>query len=134
MLWDRRVFRRSKISKVSDGVDLAEAIQALRHALVQAMWDGQKSRVRFHMKPIDLTVQVGVTSTGAGSAGIKWHILALGGERKRESKSAQTLRIQLIPVLLDEKGIELTPEEQLISDKVDDISPTHLDRPVQEPA
>lgn len=122
------------MAETPSGVDLAEAIRALRDALVQAMWDGRNSRVRFRMKPIDLTVQVGVTSTGTGSAGIKWHILALGGERKRESEALQTLRIQLVPVLFDEKGTELPAGEQFISDRTGDASPTLADRPMQDPA
>jgi len=43
----------------AEGVDLADAIGALRDALIQAMWDGQHSRVRFRVEPVDLTVHVG---------------------------------------------------------------------------
>ena len=79
------------------------------------MWDGKNSRVRFRVAPVDLTVQVGVTRTGTGSAGVKWHILSLGGERSRQSEATQTLRVRLAPVLFDENGIELAASDQLIS-------------------
>ena len=75
------------MNKPVDGVDLADAIAALRDALVKAMWDGQNSRVRFRVEPVDLTLQVGVTDKRTGSAGIKWHILSLGGEKSGQSEA-----------------------------------------------
>jgi hypothetical protein len=62
-------------------------------------------------------MQVGVTRAGKGSAGIRWHVLALGGERSREAVSTQTLRLRLAPVLFDEQGAVLAEAEQLISDR-----------------
>jgi hypothetical protein len=60
-------------------VGLPEAIEALRRDLAEAWWDGRNHRVRFRVEPVELTVQVGVTRETSGSAGIKWHILTLGG-------------------------------------------------------
>ncbi len=97
-------------------VGLTEAIEALRAALVAAWWDGQHKRVRFKVEPVELTLQVGVTKAGKGSAGIRWHVLALGGERSRESVTTQTLRLRLAPVLFDEQGNLVAAAEQLISD------------------
>ena len=98
-------------------VGLTEAIEALRSALVAAWWDGQSRRVRFRVEPVELTMQVGVTRTGKGSAGIKWHVLALGGERSREAATTQTLKLTLSPVLFDEQGNVLAEAEQFISDR-----------------
>jgi hypothetical protein len=77
--------------------------------------------VRFKVEPVELTMQVGVTRAGKGSAGIRWHVLALGGERSREAVSTQTLKLRLAPVLFDEQGKVLVEAEQLISDR-DDLS------------
>ena len=101
----------------SSWVGLTEAIEALRSALVAAWWDGQSRRVRFRIEPVELTMQVGVTRTGKGSAGIKWHVLALGGERSREAATTQTLKLKLAPVLFDEQGNVLAEAEQFISDR-----------------
>ena len=122
------------MEKIADGVELADAIGALRDALVQAMWDSQNSRVRFRVEPVDLTLQVGVTRTGTGSAGIKRNILTLGGERSRQSEATQTLKVRLAPVLFDENGIELVASEQLIADRVGNGSAAPEDRPSREPA
>jgi Trypsin-co-occurring domain 2 len=106
-------------------VELSDAIAALRRDLTEAWWDGRNQRVRFKVEPVELTVQVGVTRTGKGSAGVKWHILALGGERSREATTTQILRLRLAPVLYDDKGERLSRDEQLISD-LDDV-PVDLD-------
>jgi hypothetical protein len=115
-------------------VELADAIEALRDALVRAWWDGQRSRVRFRVEPVELTVQVGVTRTGKGAAGVKWHVLTLGGERSRETETAQTLKVRLAPVLFDEHGRLLADTEQLVADRETGVSPDTSDRPTQEPA
>jgi hypothetical protein len=50
---------------------LPGAIESLRRDLTAAWWDGRNSRVKFRVEPVELTVQVGVTRTGKGSAGVK---------------------------------------------------------------
>jgi hypothetical protein len=117
-----------------NSVELADAIEALRDALVRAWWDGQRSQVRFRVEPVELTVQVGVTRSGKGAAGVKWHVLTLGGERSRESATTQTLRLRLAPVLFDEQGNVLAETEQLIADREDKTSSAVHDRTVHEPA
>jgi Trypsin-co-occurring domain 2 len=100
-------------------VGLPDAIESLRRDLTAAWWDGRNSRVKFRVEPVELTVQVGVTRTGKGSAGVKWHILTLGGERSKETATTQTLKLQLTPVLFDEHGNRIAEKEQLISGRDD---------------
>lgn len=115
-------------------VELADAIEALRDALVRAWWDGQRSRVRFRVEPVELTVQVGVTKTGKGAAGVKWYVLTLGGERSRETETTQTLKVRLAPVLFDDHGRLLADTEQLVADQEAGVHAAASDRPTQEPA
>lgn len=96
-------------------VELADAIEALRRQLTAAWWDGDHQRVRFRVEPVELTVQAGVTRIGKGNAGVKWHILALGGERSRETAVTQTLKLRLTPIFYDGCGHQLRDEDQLIS-------------------
>jgi hypothetical protein len=121
-------------NEASGTVELADAIEALRDALVRAWWDGQRSRVRFRVEPVELTVQVGVTKIGKGAAGVKWHVLALGGERSRERETTQTLKLRLAPILFDDQGRLLADTEQLVTDRETRVSPVAGDRPTQEPA
>jgi len=95
-------------------VNLSVAIAALRRDLAAAWWDGQNKRVRFEVEPVELTVQVGVTKKGSGQAGVKWHILTLGGERSRERATTQSLHLKLTPVFYDEQGERLPDSDQLI--------------------
>jgi hypothetical protein len=118
----------------SSGVELSEAIEALRQALVRAWWDGQNSRVRFKVEPVELTVQVGVKRTGKGVGGVSWHVLTLGGERSRESASTQTLKLRLAPLLFDEHGHVLAEAEQLVADREDEIGSSGGEQLSQEPA
>jgi hypothetical protein len=112
-------------------VGLPEAIESLRMDLAAAWWDGRRHRIRFRVEPVELTVQVGVTRTGKGAAGVKWHVLTLGGERSREVATTQTLTLRLTPVLFDDQENELPQGEQFISDRADDENETH--EPVHEP-
>ncbi len=114
-------------------VELSEAIEALRTALVAAWWDGQRERVRFRVAPVELTVQAGVTRVGKGAAGVKWHVLSLGGERSREAVTTQTLKLQLAPILFDDHGNVLAEAEQLISDRDDRTSAETREEVPHEP-
>jgi Trypsin-co-occurring domain 2 len=99
-----------------DWASLSDAIEALRDDLAKAWYDGRKHQVRFKIEPVELTVQVGVTRTGEGSAGIKWHVLTLGGQRKHETAATQTLTLRLQPVFYEENGRRLAGGQQQISD------------------
>ncbi len=98
------------------GVGLPEAIESLRADLAAAWWDGMQRRVRFKVEPVELTVQVGLKQTGKGSAGVRWYILAMGGERSREVATMQTLKLRLTPFLFDDQGNVLPAGEQFICD------------------
>lgn len=116
------------------GVELSEAIEALRSALVRAWWDSQGQRVRFKVEPVELTVQVGVTRAGKGSAGVRWHVISIGGELSRESVSTQTLTLRLAPVLFDQQGNVLAEAEQLISDRESPPGAVARDEPSHQPS
>jgi hypothetical protein len=88
-------------------VALSDAIAALRRDLAEAWWDGQNKHVRFKVEPVEMTTQVGVTKTGKGQAGVKWHILALGGEKSRETTATQTLRLRQLVSGQDEPPADL---------------------------
>lgn len=112
-------------------VGLPEAIESLRADLTQTWWDGQRRRVRFRVEPVELTVQVGLTRTTKGTAGVKWYVLAINGEKAKETVTTQTLKLRLMPVLFDGEGNELAGVELLISDRDDEDGAA--DTPAHEP-
>ncbi len=121
--WDCGVRGVGNGTAGTDGwVGLSEAIAALRGDLSTAWWDGQNGRVRFQVEPVELTLQVGVTGGIEGNAGIKWHILAIGGRKSHETTTTQTLKLTLKPVIYGDDGAPLPAGDQLISglDDTDD--------------
>ena len=89
---------------LAGGVPLAAAIRALRAELMQAWTDAQGQSLRFKVAPVELTLEVAVTWTGKGTAGIKWWLLEAGGEVSREKATTQTIKLTLDPVTLDAQG------------------------------
>ena len=105
-------------------VPLAAAIGALRTELMHAVWAGQfpyqlngeQRTLRFKPAPIEVTLQVAVTTTGTVKAGVKWWLLEAGGELAREKGATQTVKLTLAPVLLDQNGNEV----ELLIDTADE--------------
>ena len=85
-------------------VPLAAAVAALRDELTRAWWVGRDRSVRFKPSPVELTLQVAVTSAGSGKAGVRWWLIELGGEVSRESVVTQIVKVSLEPVMFDEHG------------------------------
>lgn len=79
-------------------VPVASFIRALRRELVAAVTEGEEQEVRFALGPIELELQVEVSSTGAGEAGVRFWVLAIGGKAERTSGRTQTLRLTMTPV------------------------------------
>jgi Trypsin-co-occurring domain 2 len=87
-----------------DLVSLADAVGALRAELTRALWDGQREHLRFKVAPVELTLQVAVTKSAEGTAGVKWWLIGLGGKISRESTVTQSVKMTLDPMILDQSG------------------------------
>jgi hypothetical protein len=111
-------------------VGLANAIAALRDELIRAWSSGQERSLRFKPAPVELTLQVVLTSAGKGRAGIRWWLVELGGEVSRESVVTQTLKLSLDPVMYDEQG---QPKEVLIHDVDADADRLRSDGLLRDP-
>jgi hypothetical protein len=66
---------------------------------MEAVREGKDEEMRFALGPIELELQVEVSSSGGGEAGIKFWVLSLGGKGERSSDTTQTLHLRLTPVL-----------------------------------
>lgn len=94
-------------------VSLSGAIAGLRQELLQAWTTSGESQLRFTPSPVELTVQVVVTSDKTAKAGVRWWLLEAGGEASRQLSATHTIKLTLDPVLGDEDG---QPVEFLVSD------------------
>lgn len=86
------------------GIELSDAIEALREQIGIAMITGVGSAIKFKPGPVELTVEAAVTKNFGGKAGVKWWLIEAGAEASRESVVTQTLKLTLTPVLLDSEG------------------------------
>jgi Trypsin-co-occurring domain 2 len=94
------------------GVSLSAAIGALREELMYAVWAGQfpyqlngeQRTLRFKPAPIEVTLQVAVTSKGTAKAGVKWWLIEAGADLSREKVATQTVKLTLEPAMFDENG------------------------------
>jgi hypothetical protein len=75
-------------------IGLAEAIDALRTELSGAMLFGHGEGLQFELQPIELTLQVAVSTSGNGK--VSWKVLEVGGSR--QSTSTQTMTLKLTPI------------------------------------
>jgi hypothetical protein len=75
-------------------IGLADAIEALREALTDAIEQGRSANMQFRVEPIELTLQAVVTKDANGKIG--WAALGVGGTY--ESARTQTLTLRLRPV------------------------------------
>lgn len=85
-------------------IPLAAAISSLRQELLMA-WNGADgSPLRFRVAPVELTLEVAVTQTGTGSAGINWWLIDANAEVTKERAVTQSIKLTLDPVSLNHQG------------------------------
>jgi len=82
-------------------VGLADAIEALRDELTDAMVRGENEPMRFALEPIELTVQAVITKDVNGKIG--WKVLEVGGSY--EAARTQTVTLRLSPLWETADGV-----------------------------
>jgi hypothetical protein len=77
---------------------LADTIAAVRRDLSAAQTVGLGQAVQFRAGPVELELEVGVTWTGGGEAGVQIWVLTLGGKAEREKAATQRIKLTLHPM------------------------------------
>jgi hypothetical protein len=93
---------------------IADAIDALRAELGEALVRAAGEGVRFRVKPVELTLQAVVIRGADGRIG--WGVLGIGA--KAESAVTQVLRLELEP-MIDRPGH--TGSDLIVSDQGDGV-------------
>ena len=87
---------------VSDGdgrlPSLADTIAAVRRELSLAQQAGQGQPVLFRTGPVELELEVAVTRSGGGQAGVALWVLTLGGKGELAHATTQRIKVTLQPV------------------------------------
>jgi len=97
----------------NDGfLDLADAIHGLRAELEKAIderdWGG--SRLRFRLKPIQLTLQAVAKREGGAEGKVRWYVIEAGANASLASEVTQTLQLELEPLEIDTAGMRTALE------------------------
>ncbi len=81
-------------------VGLADAIEALRDGLTEAITRGEHKPMRLALEPIELTLQAVVTKGANGKIG--WSVIGVGG--KYDTARTQTVTLKLSPWWMKQDG------------------------------
>ncbi len=78
-------------------VGLADAVDALRAELSEAMARARDQEIQFPVGEIQVEFQIGVTREAEGKAGLKVWVLELGGGGSYTRESVQKITVSLEP-------------------------------------
>lgn len=84
----------------NSAIGSAEAVTNLREELLLAIGTDEGAPMRFRLAPVELSLQVAVTTEGSGKIG--WHVLGPGASY--ESATTQTLKLRLDPLWRNAAG------------------------------
>lgn len=95
-------------------VSLSAAIASLRGELLTAWTASAGERLRFRPSPVELTLEVVVTSDKTAKAGVKWWLVEVGAEASRQLGATHTVKLTLEPLMVGEGA---QPAEFLVADR-----------------
>lgn len=104
----------------SDGLGLADAIEALRGELSEAVARGQGKDIRFHLGEIEIEFQTTIERSAGGKGGVQFWVVELGAEGAVRHESVHTIRLKLEAVdesVDDGSGAKTTSNRLKISGK-----------------
>lgn len=77
---------------------LADTIAAVRRELSSALAAGQGQPARFRAGPVELELEIAVTCTGGGQAGVHLSVLTLRGQSALARATTQRIKVTLQPL------------------------------------
>lgn len=80
-------------------IELASVIRDLRDELERAIVAGVGEALRFELGPVELEVALAVERSGEAGGKIRFWVVEVGGEHRRESADTQRIKLILTPRL-----------------------------------
>jgi hypothetical protein len=101
-----------------DGIDLADAIEALRAEVLAAQLKSAGAKVQFPIQTLTIELKVGLTKTADGKAGFKVPFVGaeIGASAGLHQETAQTVTIVLGPPV-DQQGRAVKVAQSTDEDK-----------------
>lgn len=85
-------------------VSLSAAIASLRSELLTAWTASLGDQLRFRPSPVELSLEVAVTSDKTVKGGVRWWLIEAGAETARQLTATHTVKLTLEPLLVGEDG------------------------------
>lgn len=79
------------------GIPLAQTIEDLRSELLKALKEGESQPLHFRLKPIELELQLAITTSGGGKGGVKFWVVELGANAEIKRQATHKLKLVLEP-------------------------------------
>ncbi|NUR57572.1 MAG: hypothetical protein HOV87_02515 [Catenulispora sp.] len=80
-------------------IELANVIKDLREELQKAIDAGREEELRFELGPIELEVSVVVDRSDGGHGKVRFWVVDMGGEHKKDTTDNQRIKLSLTPQL-----------------------------------
>ncbi|MEU1667062.1 trypco2 family protein [Streptomyces sparsogenes] len=93
-----------------DGPTLAAAIAQVRRELAEALVEGEGQAVRFGMAGVELEFLVEARRVAGGDAGVRFHVVSLGGKAEFQRTEANHVKVSLQPVGQDGQPLKVSAE------------------------
>ncbi|MCF3129114.1 trypco2 family protein [Streptomyces olivochromogenes] len=111
-----------------DGPTLAAAIAQVRRELAEALAEGEGQAVRFGMAGVELEFLVEARRVAGGDAGVRFHVVSLGGKAEHQRTETNRVKVSLQPVGQDGQPLKVSAEVEGRPDaRQSDAQPTGLD-------
>jgi hypothetical protein len=99
-----------KDNQSTSSIPLGRVIADLRAELMEALREGAGKELRFRLKPVELELTLGITSSLDGKAGVKFWVLELGGGGKIENLTTHKLKLVLEPMGPEGREFQVTDD------------------------
>ncbi|MFZ3324736.1 MAG: trypco2 family protein [Methylocella sp.] len=90
------------------GIPLAQTIEDLRSELLKALKEGETQPLHFRLKPIELELQLAITTSSGGKGGVRFWVVELGANAEMKREATHKLKLVLEPVGLNGEPYEIS--------------------------
>ena len=83
-------------------LSLSTMIQYLRKEIEIAQENASASNIKFTMGEVEMELNVEISASEKGKAGVKFWIIEAGGELANSNKAAHKIKIKMTPTLIND--------------------------------
>jgi hypothetical protein len=96
---------------MTDSLELADVIKALRQELITAQQEGTGKDIRFNVSNVEVELETVVEKDANAKAGVKFWVLDINAEGKYKNAAKQKIKLSLKPKTSQGGDIDLSDDE-----------------------